>query len=82
MVRTQIQLTEEQARELKTFSSSHHQSMAETIRQAVNSFIAERGGREEVEARKRALAASGKFSSGVSNLSEKHDDYLAEAFEN
>jgi len=34
------------------------------------------------ERRKRALAAAGRFSSGLRDLSTEHDKYLAEAFEN
>ena len=30
--------------------------------------------------KKKALAAIGRYASGVSDISEKHDDYLAKAF--
>ena len=80
MIRTQIQLTDDQAEKLKDFSASHHQSMAETIRQAVDTFMTERSGRNVADARKKAIAAAGKFKSGMANLSEDHDEHLAGAF--
>ena len=54
MIRTQIQLAEEQALTLKTIATEKH---------------------------KRAVAAAGRFHSDKSNLSAKHDKYLAEAYE-
>ncbi|MFH1703720.1 MAG: CopG family transcriptional regulator [Nitrospirota bacterium] len=39
MVRTQIRLTEEQAKTLKKLASTRHLSVAELIRQAVDSII-------------------------------------------
>ena len=40
MVRTQIQLTEEQIKKLKKVGASEHLSTAELIRRAVDDFIA------------------------------------------
>lgn len=39
MVRTQIQLTEEQSRTLKKLAMTRHLSVAELIRQAVDNMI-------------------------------------------
>jgi len=36
---------------------------------------------EENSAKKRALNAVGKFASGISDISERHDDYLSKVYE-
>lgn len=81
MVRTQIQLTERQARELKRIAAAKGVSMAEVIREAVDERI--RAGIVPVsreERVKRALAVLGKFRSGIKDLSTAHDKYLAEDY--
>ena len=81
MVRTQIQLTERQARELRRIAAKEGVSMAEIIRRAVDAKI--RGGTGEVpweERVRRAQAAMGKFRSGLKDVAERHDDYLAEEY--
>jgi len=80
MVRTQIQLTEEQARALKKMAASRHLSSAELIRRAVDIMIKSGPGADPEDRRKRALDIAGKFSSGKSDVSRKHDKYLADAF--
>lgn len=80
MVRTQIQLTKEQANALKKLALSRHLSIAELIRQAVDSFIKSSAVIDIEERKKRAIAAAGRFHSGISDLSTAHDKYLAEAF--
>jgi len=80
MVRTQIQLTEEQAKTLKKMAASRHLSSAELIRRAVDSMIKSGSAAGPEERRKRAIAIAGKFSSGKSDVARKHDKYLTEAF--
>ena len=81
MIRTQIQLTEDQARTLKTLSAERQISVAELIRQSVDSFISKAVGVSTDERRRRAIAAIGRHSSGCSDTSANHDAYLAEAYE-
>jgi Arc/MetJ-type ribon-helix-helix transcriptional regulator len=79
MVRTQIQLTEEQAAGLKRLAAERGVSMAEVVRDAVEQALAA----DEIAARRaRALAVVGKFRDreGKTDVAERHDDYLAEAF--
>lgn len=79
MVRTQIQLTERQARELKRMAAREGVSMAKVIRRAVDAKI--RAGAAEVpreERVRRAMAVMGKFHSGIKDLAVNHDKYLAE----
>lgn len=81
MVRTQIQLTERQARELKRVAAREGISMAEVIRRAVDEKIRERAGEAPWDERvRRALAAAGKFRSGAKDVAERHDAYLADAY--
>jgi len=80
MVRTQIQLTEEQAESIKKIAKSRHLSVAELIRQAVNGVIKSGAGISVEERRKRAVHIAGRFRSGKHDISEKHDKYLSEAF--
>lgn len=82
MVRTQIQLTEDQANALKKLAMSRHLSVAELIRQAVDRMIKSAVIVDIEERRRRAIEVVGRFSSGVRNLSEKHDEYFVEAIEN
>lgn len=72
MVRTQIELSEEQARGLKELAVKPGISMAELIRQAVGHLI-EGDGRDEK--RRRARGVIGKFH-GPRDLSTNHDHYL------
>jgi len=81
MVRTQIQLTERQARELKKMAAREGVSMAEVVRKAVDAKIRE--GVSEVpweERVRRAMAVMGKFHSGIRDLAVNHDKYLAEDY--
>jgi hypothetical protein len=80
MVRTQVQLTERQAKALKKLALSRHLSIAELIRQAVDTMIRSNIVVDAEERRKRALDAAGRFRSGLRDLSTEHDKYLEEAF--
>jgi len=80
MVRTQIQLTEEQANALKKLALSRHLSIAELIRQAVDNILKSSTAIDMEERKKRAIDAAGRFSSGKSDIAREHDTYLTEAF--
>jgi predicted transcriptional regulator len=80
MVRTQIQLPEEQVVLLKKMAAAQHKSMAEIIRQAVDYFAKAKQAVGEEQRRRRAMAAAGRFRSGVKDLAASHDSYLTEIF--
>jgi hypothetical protein len=80
MVRTQIQLTEDQAKALKKIAQSRHQSVAELIRKAVDAVIESSSIIDIEERHKRAMEIVGKFGSGKRDVSKKHDLYLTEAY--
>lgn len=80
MVHVQIQLTDDQARKIKKVAMARHQSVAELIRQAVDNIL-KSGASVDLEGRrKRAIDIAGKFSSGKSDISKKHDSYLTGVF--
>ena len=80
MVRTQIQLTAEQAKKIKRIAASRGVSMAQVIREAVDGAIRSGAGTVSEERRKRAVEIVGKFRSGKKDVSRKHNVYLAEAW--
>lgn len=77
MLRTQIQLTENQMRALKVAARREGLSVAEMVRRLVDQLI-------ENDRRRRALERALEFSrntpfgSGLSDIAERHDEYLAE----
>ena len=81
MIRTQIQLEEEQMEWLRAEARTRGISVSRLIREGVNHLRATEERIPEDKKRK-ALAAIGRFSSGKSDVSERHDTYLAEAFGN
>jgi len=80
MVRTQIQLKEEQAKAIKRIAHSRHLFVAELIRRAVDTLIKSSPVADPEEKLKRAIAIVGKFSSGKHDIARRHDRYLADAY--
>jgi len=81
MVRTQIQLTEPQFEALKERAAAEGRSMADLIRALVDDSLSGAGRPLREERRRRALAAIGMAGKGPRDLSRRHDDYLAGAYE-
>lgn len=81
MVRTQVQLTEEQAKWLKDAASRRKKSMAELIRGSVDELISREGKRLDEATKRRAIAAAGFLNSGPPDLARNHDKYLLEVYE-
>ena len=80
MIRTQIQLTEEQAVQLKAKAAREGRSIADVVRDGVAAVVSEPGAPARVELKRRALAAVGRFRSGRRDVSASHDRYLAKAY--
>ncbi len=80
MVRTQIQLSEEQAQALKEQAARQDTSMAALIRQAVDEWLRSAGAFDREERKRRALELAGRYHSGHSDLSSEHDRHLVEAY--
>lgn len=77
MIRTQVQLTEDQTRKVKELAQHEGTSISEVIRQALDRRLEECDDSKKWE---RALAIGGRFNSGLHDVSVRHDDYLAEDF--
>ena len=80
MVRTQIQLTEEQSRFLKRLAAERDVSVASLIREAIERLKDSKDGPDREELKRRALSVVGMFRSGKSDISVNHDKYLAEIY--
>ena len=76
MVQTQIQITEEQSIALPKMAAQSNTSVAELIRQGIDFYLNACGTFSQKERRQRAIEAAGRFHSGQTDLSEKHDEYL------
>jgi len=79
MVRTQIQLTENQARRLKELSLSSNESIASLIRNALDRFLAT-GKPNRAAQYRQALSLAGKYKTEQPDTAVEHDRYLEEAF--
>ncbi len=78
MVRTQIQLTDEQSRILKAMALEKGISVAELIRRCIEDYIQSASQLTSNERRQRALSIVGQFVAEETDLSTDHDRYLAE----
>jgi predicted transcriptional regulator len=79
MVRTQIQLSEDEVVAVKRLARERSVSMAAVIRDAVDQYVSRESGVSLDERWRRSLAAVGGFHSGGANLSATHDDEFAAA---
>ena len=80
MVRTQIQLTNEQAQALKERSLASGESVASLIRRAVDQILIT-GKPDRAALYRQAGAVIGKYEADSSDISVEHDRYLEEAFD-
>ena len=75
MIRTQIQFEKKTYEALKTKSNETGKSISEIVRRSLDRFIAA----QEIDQKwARALKSIGKFSTGLNNLAENHDDDLGD----
>jgi Arc/MetJ-type ribon-helix-helix transcriptional regulator len=80
MVRTQVQLTEEQQSALRDLSATTGRSVSDLVRDAVEQAISGAPHVTSPEQIERALRLAGRFASGSPDVSANHDEYLAEAY--
>ena len=78
MIRTQIQLTDRQWKQLKERASERGVSMAAEIRSAVEKRLSDGG--DPVKTAAEILEEIAGFRSGLTDVSERHDDHLADAY--
>jgi hypothetical protein len=82
MVRTQIQLTEQQLRKLRARARESGISLAEAIRRCVDFALADEVN-DRSELYERASRIIGRFPDreGATDLAREHDNYLDKAYE-
>ncbi len=87
MIRTQIQLTEQQSVRLREMARRSGVSVAEVIRQSVDRFLeqsaapsAAASGFPGPATRLAALEIVGRFHGAPPDISLRHDDYLDQAY--
>jgi predicted DNA-binding protein len=81
MVRTQIQLTEEQSTAVRELARREQRSMADLVRESIEARLRQPGFEDREGLKRRAIAVIGRFRSGVADLGSQHDRYAAESFE-
>ena len=81
MIRTQIRLTDEQARRVKRIAVERQVSMATVIREGVDLLLrsAEAAATDD-ERIERAISVAGQFRSGGGDGATQHDAHLQEAY--
>jgi CRISPR/Cas system-associated protein Csm6 len=80
MIRTQIQLTATQSERLREAARRAGVSTAELIRRSVDRYLEQEASAPAALSRLSALEVIGRFSSGLSDVAIRHDDYLDEAY--
>lgn len=85
MVRTMVQLTDEQIKALKALAKSRKTSVANLVRESVALYVASAAHDSPKERKKRAQAirkVAGKYRDihRAKDVSTNHDKYLVEAF--
>jgi len=81
MLRTQVQLTQEQQRRLRALAHHEGVSIAELVRRGVDRLLDEESpDRRELYARAAELIGAFADSSGATDVAARHDDYLDEAY--
>ena len=80
MVRTQIQLREDQSARLRELARREGASVAQMIRQAIDRLFEEAVAAGAPASRRDALKVVGMFRSGLTDVGRRHDHYLDEAY--
>ena len=80
MVRTQIQLPEKLSKAVKQKAAQNGISVAEYVRRSLTRTVEQDPVPDREEIVRRAIAAIGCGRSGLSDVSVRHDDYLAEIY--
>lgn len=81
MVRTQIQLTRDQATQLKHLAARSGRSMADLVREGVEQLLRGQAELSRPERMQRAARVFGTFKSGTRDLSRRHDEHFVDTAE-
>lgn len=81
MARITVQVPDEERDALKRLAEREAVSLPELVRRVLKRVVEEEGRPQEDELWERAFSVAGKYRSGLTDLGRRHDDYLAEAYE-
>lgn len=81
MIRTQIQLTDEQLTTLRALARQEERSVADLVRQSVAEYLVRRPRVDRAERVRRARSVVGRYRSDCPDLAEHHDRHLEDAFD-
>jgi Arc/MetJ-type ribon-helix-helix transcriptional regulator len=81
MIRTQVQLTEQQHLRLRALAAERGLSISQLVRDGVDNVLAQIEEGAQGHRAQRAIAAAGRFHSGRRDVARRHDDYLVTAYE-
>ena len=76
----QVRFTDQQLQSLRELSAVTGRSIADLTRDAVTLYLERSAGPSRELLIERAIAVTGQFGSGSSDVSSRHDHYLSEAF--
>lgn len=76
----QIELSDEQVQSLERIAARKGQSISEVVLASVTALLMVEPVADREELKRRALAISGRFNSGLRDLATEHDRYLEEDF--
>lgn len=79
MIRTQIQITEDQAHKLRSLAHDREASVASLVREAIDRFLRDEPSLSWEDRKRRAIEAVGSFH-GPPDLAERHDEYFVASY--
>lgn len=80
MVRTQIQLTNQQSKMLKSLAIKENVSSAELIHRSVDQYLRGKIYYDREVLKQKALNLVGKYASGQDDIATNHDAYLTDIY--
>lgn len=80
MAVTQIELTEEEERELRRLAEQQRATVPALVHDLIRRELRKSAPVDREELKRRFLASAGSGHSGLHDVSERHDDYLEEAY--
>ncbi len=80
MKRIQIWLDEQQAKALQRLAREQGRPVSEMVRRSVDALLGSVGQPSREALQSRALSVVGRFHSGASDISTRHDRYLEKAY--
>jgi len=81
MAQIEVTLADDQRVALEELARIRNVPVAELVRKGIEEVLRSAHARRDPELIRRAREVAGKFSSGLGDLAERHDDYFAEACE-